>query len=260
MPEQLLGLVGDPGAKDLADQPRAALDGGRLLVGDLDLDGDLDSHSRHVLQASSSPRMLSGMGRDCGGWDPSVSQGWDQCDPRTIPPSARRWPSARRAMRERPGRGCACQHDAPHLHDADPSGQVRARAASVGPVTGPAVLHWTMLPLVVGQSQEHAWLVTLDVHTRLDGVWLLALGTRDRVGVDLIEAIRPAIVRDSRYVVLAHNHPSGDATPSDADAELTDAVGRAAAVQGVVLVDHVVLAPEQFYSFREGALWQIQTR
>jgi DNA repair protein RadC len=207
--------------------------------------------------------MLSGMGRDCGGWDPALPGGWDQCDPRTIPPAARRWPSARRAARERAGGAggdCLCTHEAPHLHDADPSGHIRARAREAGPVTGPAVLHWIMLPLVVGQSQEHAWLATLDVHTRLDGLWLLALGTRDRVGVDLIEAVRPAIVRDSRYIVLAHNHPSGDATPSGADAELTDAVASAAAAQGVVLLDHVVLAPEQFYSFREGALWQIQAR
>jgi DNA repair protein RadC len=57
--------------------------------------------------------------------------------------------------------------------------------------------------------------------------------------------------------VLAHNHPNGHAWPSDDDANLTRSMGRAAHRQGVALLDHVVLGRDQYYSFKEGQLWQV---
>jgi DNA repair protein RadC len=55
-------------------------------------------------------------------------------------------------------------------------------------------------------------------------------------------------------VVLAHNHPSGDVTPSRQDIELTRRLAQAGEIMGIEVVDHVILAADQFTSFKEAGL------
>ena len=98
----------------------------------------------------------------------------------------------------------------------------------------------------------------LDVHGYCRGVQEIARGARDRVGFELQDALRGANVAGAKYLVLVHNHPSGNAVPSDDDAELTLAVEGAAYESGLLLLDHVVLGLNEFFSFRERAYWRIE--
>jgi DNA repair protein RadC len=59
------------------------------------------------------------------------------------------------------------------------------------------------------------------------------------------------------YAILAHNHPSGSAWPSEADARLTGEMGGAAARQGLELLDHVVLGRGEIFSFHLRQLLRI---
>jgi len=52
-------------------------------------------------------------------------------------------------------------------------------------------------------------------------------------------------------VILAHNHPSGDPTPSDEDRKVTQILGSAGATIGIKLLDHIVVSRRGFYSFQE---------
>jgi DNA repair protein RadC len=64
------------------------------------------------------------------------------------------------------------------------------------------------------------------------------------------EIFRAAIVDGAHAIVLAHNHPSGDASPSSADVEITKRVKKAGALLGIQLLDHVIVAAGgQMYSF-----------
>jgi len=65
------------------------------------------------------------------------------------------------------------------------------------------------------------------------------------------EVFRPAVVQQATAVIVAHNHPSGDPTPSVDDHALTRQLAEAGSLLGIRLVDHIVIAASGFYSFRE---------
>ena len=71
-------------------------------------------------------------------------------------------------------------------------------------------------------------------------------------GVDAIARIRAG---GATALILVHNHPSGDPSPSRADVEMTREIGQAATMLGIVLHDHLIIGNGRHYSFRrEGHL------
>jgi DNA repair protein RadC len=56
-------------------------------------------------------------------------------------------------------------------------------------------------------------------------------------------------------VILAHNHPSGDVTPSREDIELTRRMVQAGEIMGIEVLDHIVVGPERFLSMKEANLF-----
>jgi DNA repair protein RadC len=143
--------------------------------------------------------------------------------------------------------------------EKDPArwGRVVERSRKVGPIAGPHKLWELMGEEQARLDQEVGTMVLLDTHGYARGVVEIARGTRDRVGVSLADALRPGLIAGTRYNIFTHNHPSGYATPSEADAELTQALERACAEVEMLLVDSVVFGWRQFYSFRERRLWQV---
>lgn len=80
-------------------------------------------------------------------------------------------------------------------------------------------------------------------------------GTVDHVPVYPREIVRRALVLNASAVILVHNHPSGDPTPSRADEEMTQAIVTAARTLGIAVHDHLVIGKGQVFSFRaEGML------
>jgi DNA repair protein RadC len=100
--------------------------------------------------------------------------------------------------------------------------------------------------------QEHVRALLLDARARLIHVVEVYKGTVSGVNVRLAELFRPAIVAGAVQVVLVHNHPSGDPTPSEADFALTRAASAAGDALGVRVVDHVVVAHGGWASARAG--------
>lgn len=82
-----------------------------------------------------------------------------------------------------------------------------------------------------------------------------ARGTVDHVPVYPREVMKRALQLDASALILVHNHPSGDPTPSQADIDMTDRMDHAAAVMGLTLHDHVIIGKSRELSFRaEGLL------
>lgn len=59
------------------------------------------------------------------------------------------------------------------------------------------------------------------------------------------------ILQNANSVLIAHNHPSGDCTPSKADFEVTYKMVHVAMTMGVNLIDHIIVGQNQYYSFKE---------
>jgi len=79
-------------------------------------------------------------------------------------------------------------------------------------------------------------------------------GTVDQSAVYVRQVIERALAHQASGFILAHNHPSGDPTPSPQDRELTQAVQAAAAVVGLRFLDHLIIGDEAPFSFKANGL------
>jgi len=99
-------------------------------------------------------------------------------------------------------------------------------------------------------SKEALIVLILDTRRRIMGHNLVALGSLDTCPVVPREVFRPVIVAAGSALILVHNHPSGDSSPSAADIKVTRDLLRAAQLLKIDLLDHVIIG-EKFTSLRE---------
>ena len=101
---------------------------------------------------------------------------------------------------------------------------------------------------------EVAAFAYLDPEWRVLGMRHRSSGLRDEVAITLRDVVADVLAFDAAAVVMAHNHPSGDASPSPADYAVTRRIARTLSAIGVRLVDHLVFVPGGCHSFRERGL------
>ena len=88
---------------------------------------------------------------------------------------------------------------------------------------------------------EHMQVILLNTRRRLIGVDVVAQGTLDSVVVQPREVFQPAVGRRAAALILVHNHPSGDPSPSEADIRVTRDLVRAGQILKIEVLDHVIL-------------------
>lgn len=99
--------------------------------------------------------------------------------------------------------------------------------------------------------REHFMILLLDGRHRVMSESQISQGTLTASLVHPREVFRPAVRAAAAAIVLVHNHPSGDPTPSAEDLEVTHRLVSAGEVVGIRVVDHVVVADAGFHSFQE---------
>lgn len=109
--------------------------------------------------------------------------------------------------------------------------------------------------------QEHFYAIHLNRRNRPLGRQLITLGTLNSTLVAPREVFRGAILANASALIVAHNHPSGDPSPSAADISVTRRLREASAVMEIELLDHVVVGTidgdplgKGYYSFRESGM------
>jgi DNA repair protein RadC len=105
--------------------------------------------------------------------------------------------------------------------------------------------------LFQGKGHEVFIVLFLDVKNRLITSEQLSRGTLSQASVYPREVLKAALLHNASAVILAHNHPSGDAEPSAADVRLTNSLQQALALVDISILDHVVVAGRHTYSFAE---------
>lgn len=83
---------------------------------------------------------------------------------------------------------------------------------------------------------------------------LQTLGTVDQTPVYPREIVKRTLFHEASAIILVHNHPSGNPSPSKADIDLTKSIMQACAGVGVSVHDHVIIAGNEFYSFKSNLL------
>lgn len=126
----------------------------------------------------------------------------------------------------------------------------KEEGSSRPPAVTAAELFAIFSPLMSGYRQEVMWVALKDVRGRLIGTEMVGMGTLSEVLVHPREVLYPAVRRKAYSMALAHNHPSGDLTPSLADLKLTSQLAQSAKVMGIHLDDHLILSGERYISLR----------
>lgn len=108
-----------------------------------------------------------------------------------------------------------------------------------------------LMPQFGSCAVEQFGVVLLDVKHRVLKTRLLSTGSLDASVVHPREVFRAAVLGGAAAVVLFHNHPSGDPTPSREDIELTRRLLAAGDLMGIAVLDHVILADTRYVSLRE---------
>ena len=119
------------------------------------------------------------------------------------------------------------------------------------PVRRPADVHRHFHARLRDALQEEFHVLLLDGRHRLVRASLVTRGTLTASLVHPREVFREALREAAAAVVLVHNHPSGDPSPSDEDRRLTERLVRAGELLGIPVLDHVVVAESGFASLRE---------
>lgn len=104
-------------------------------------------------------------------------------------------------------------------------------------------------------TREEVWALLLDVKNRVIGVYTVAVGHLSGAPVHPRELFKEAVRRSSAALVVVHNHPSGDPTPSPDDLALTRRLREAGEILGISVLDHIIVGDASYVSLREQGHW-----
>ncbi len=103
-------------------------------------------------------------------------------------------------------------------------------------------------------SQEHLRIVLLDTRNRVISIPTVYIGSLNAASVRVGEVFREAIRANSACIVVVHNHPSGDPTPSPEDVQVTRQIVEAGSLMNIDVLDHLVIGRQRFVSMKERGL------
>lgn len=121
-------------------------------------------------------------------------------------------------------------------------------------IRSPADAADVLIPILANQPQEHVLVILLDTKNRVRRIVDLYKGSANTCLVRVAEVLRDAIVDHATGIVLGHNHPSGDPTPSPEDVVLTKSVVAGAKLLDIDVLDHIIVADNRYVSLKERGL------
>mgnify|MGYP006269687335 CR=1 FL=1 len=98
-------------------------------------------------------------------------------------------------------------------------------------------------------DREHLIRLDLDVRCQLISVETVHIGTVDAIQISPREIFRGALLSGARQVIIAHNHPSGDPSPSDEDRAVADKLKRVGELMDIPVTDFCIVADGEFWSW-----------
>ena len=100
-------------------------------------------------------------------------------------------------------------------------------------------------------AEEHCYMIALNSSCRILGVFFLSKGTVSASLVSPREVFMRAMLIGAVQIILCHNHPSGNAVPSESDLQLTEHIKEAGKLLNIPLADHIIISKDRYLSFKE---------
>lgn len=102
-------------------------------------------------------------------------------------------------------------------------------------------------------DREHLLVISIDSKCSPLAIEIVSIGTVNATMAEPREIFKHAILASAAGIILAHNHPSGDCTPSEEDAVITKRVNEAGKLLGIPLKDHVIIGDGYFSYYEDGS-------
>ncbi|WP_245612730.1 RadC family protein [Kosmotoga pacifica] len=106
-------------------------------------------------------------------------------------------------------------------------------------------------------EEESVRVISLDSKLNLSGYETVSVGTIDSSLLHPREVFKSAIRKAAAAIIVVHNHPSGDPTPSSEDIKITEKLTDAGKIVGIKLLDHVIIGKGKYYSFSASKIFSI---
>ncbi len=103
---------------------------------------------------------------------------------------------------------------------------------------------------IIGRKQEYLLTLYLNARGELIQKETIAIGSLNSALVEPKEVFAPALVSPCASIILIHNHPSDDPTPSQEDIKFTKQIVKAGELLGITLTDHLIVCKSSYFSFR----------
>ena len=100
-------------------------------------------------------------------------------------------------------------------------------------------------------AEEVVILITLNTKNIVTGYFEVHRGTINTSLVHPREVFKRALLNNARYIIVAHNHPSGDPNPSKEDIQITKRLKEAGNLLGINLLDHIIVGEDKYISLKE---------
>ena len=114
-------------------------------------------------------------------------------------------------------------------------------------VSSPEAAAKLLRPVLEQQPQETLYALLLNAKNRVLQSCIIGIGTVNASLVHPRDIFRRALAANATAVIVAHNHPSGDPTPSREDVELTKRLAEAGRIIGIEVLDHVIIGAGGYY-------------
>ena len=101
------------------------------------------------------------------------------------------------------------------------------------------------------EKQENFIAILLNNRNYLIKEELITKGILDASIIDSREVFKPAIRNSASRIILVHNHPSGDPSPSNEDEEITEKLIESGEILGIKVLDHVIIGKDSYWSWKE---------
>ena len=142
--------------------------------------------------------------------------------------------------------------------------EIGKRLNRVGPhdkvrVTNPAILADILMDEMRYLTKEHFKIAILDTKNQILSIENISVGTLNASIVHPRDVFKVAIKRNANSIILIHNHPSGDTTPSSEDINITNRLIDAGSLLGIRVLDHIIIGDNTFRSLKEeNLIWHME--
>ena len=129
------------------------------------------------------------------------------------------------------------------------------KAKNYGTIRSPRDVYNLLQSLLKDTDREHFVCLVLNTKNFVMGVTQVSMGDLNSTIVHPREVFKSAIAANAASIIVAHNHPTGDPTPSPEDIAVSRRLAEAGELLGIELLDHVILGDERWVSLKEKGLF-----